>query len=102
MLRKILLGYVLSLLLLFSQQSIAAHEIWHIHDQLTHAKDQAPQHNACEQCLGLGSLESFIPATQPALHFSASHTGFVAPVSIEPRNERTVAYISRAPPAISI
>lgn len=102
MLRKILLGYVLSLLLLFSQQSIAAHEIWHIHDQLTHAKDQAPQHNVCKQCLALGSLESFVHTTQPALHVSPNHTAFVAVICNELRNDRTFAYISRAPPAISI
>ncbi|MPS48200.1 hypothetical protein [Methylobacillus sp.] len=103
MLRKILLGYVLSLLLLLSQQSIAAHDIWHLHDQLlSHAKDQSSQGNVCEQCLGLGSLESCIPATPPAFQTVFSHTGCIGPAAIECRSERTMAYSSRAPPTLSI
>ena len=100
MLRKIILGYVLSLLLLFSQQAIAAHEISHLSDPFTNSQDQSPQNNFCEKCLGFSSLHGSLPAFHLALPIATGHDGFIAPVSIDHYSERIAAYISRAPPAI--
>lgn len=99
MLRRIILGYVLSLLLLFSQQAIAAHEISHLSDPLAHTQDQSPQNNFCEKCLGFSSLHGSLPTFHLALPIATGHDSFIALASIELRNERITAYISRAPPA---
>lgn len=100
MLRKIILGYVLSLLLLFSQQAIAAHEISHISDPFSHSQDQSPQNNFCEKCLGFSTLHGSLPAVHSVLPAPSGHDSFIAPASIDLHSEHITAYISRAPPAI--
>ncbi len=99
MLRKFILGYVLSLLLLFSQQAIAVHEISHLGDPHTHSQDQSPQNNFCEKCLGFSSLHGSLPTFHLALPIATGHDSFITPASIELHNERIAAYIARAPPA---
>ncbi|MCB5190161.1 hypothetical protein LG198_05415 [Methylobacillus arboreus] len=102
MLRKILLGYVLSLLLLFSQQSLTAHEISHLNDQPSHTQDQSPHTNLCEQCLNFGSLGSFIPASQHALPTVTSHGSLVLFTTTQHNTRFLAAYTSRGPPPVLI
>ncbi|SNR60579.1 hypothetical protein SAMN05192560_0072 [Methylobacillus rhizosphaerae] len=96
MLRKYLHAYVLSLLLLFSQQAVATHAISHIEDQ--HTQTKAPHSTFCEQCLHFSSMGSAIPVTPHVLHAATAyeHT-FTPPVSRQ-SIDFPASYTCRAPP----
>lgn len=97
MLRKLFLGYLLTLLLLLGQQGVLAHEISHLQDYSQ--QDQAPHSGVCDQCLSLVSLDNLISGSSYIL--PATHSLTLKPVASPTLDHSQLvrnAYSARAPP----
>lgn len=99
MLRKLFLGYLLTLLLLLGQQSVLAHEISHLQDYSQ--QDKAPHSGVCDQCLSLASLDNLISGSSYILPAASALT--VKPVASAMLDHSQLArnaYSARAPPSL--
>ncbi|MCB5185525.1 hypothetical protein LG201_09960 [Methylobacillus gramineus] len=98
MLRRVLLGYVLSLLLLLSQQGAVTHDISHLRDYSHPAQDQSTHASFCDQCLTYSSLDHATPGLTYSMAGLAGSFLFISSPALVNQSNTFYAYSSRAPP----
>lgn len=101
--RKTFLILVLPLLLLFTQQMAAVHEIGHFSDEIAKSKTgekQTPANKFCDQCFGFSSIAGAVTSEPPTLALADLSYDFAFSLQSAVIAADAPAYRNRGPPVL--